>query len=269
MAMRRFPAMGTTVELHLEAPDGPTTEAALDQAAAVFGQVERACSRFDDASELSRLNRCGSARVSPLLADVLRHALAGRERTHGLFDPTVHDAVVAAGYDRSFDELTTVEDRPAVAAGGVIELDGDWVVLGPRTRIDLGGIAKGYAADRACDVLAVAGPCLVDAGGDIAVRGTWPIAVEGGPTLELTDAAVATSGRDRRVWSRGAGTAHHLIEPATGAPASTSTLRATVVAPTATEAEVLAKAAFLGAPIDAPGVLVLENDRTRLLGGLT
>lgn len=267
MVLRRFPAMGTTIELHLDAPDEPATEAALDGAAAVFARIEGTCSRFDESSELSRLNRSGSARVSPLLADVLQRALAGRERTHGLFDPTVHDAVVAAGYDRTFDEITTAEERPAVVAGGRVALEGDRVVLAAGTRLDLGGIAKGYAADRACGVLAAVGPCLVDAGGDIAVRGTWPVAVADGPTLELTDAAVATTGRDRRRWRRGGSIAHHVIHPATGAPASTPTLRATVVAPTAAEAEVLAKAAFLGGQVAAPTVLVMEDGRTVLTGG--
>lgn len=269
MVATTFTGMGTTIELRVDAGPGPGTDASLERARSVFDQVERACSRFDDTSELMRLNHAGRGRVSPVLAEILRLALDGRERTGGLFDPTVHDAVVSAGYDRTFPELGVSGEPVPAPAGGEVELDGDHVVLGPATRIDLGGIAKGYAVDRACEVLAASGPCLVDAGGDIAVRGTWAVGVEGGPTLELTDAAVATSGRDRRAWRAGDGPAHHLIDPRTGAPAVTRTLRATVVAATAAEAEVLAKAAFLGAAVGAPTVLVRDDGRVTVAGGLT
>lgn len=271
MVTRSFRAMGTTVELHVDAPESPDVVDALDRATASFGEIEAVCTRFDEASELSTLNRIGACDVSPLLAEVVQLALDGRTRTGGLFDPTVHDALAAAGYDRDFAGLVSAPPPAAPTAaptGGCVEVRGDRIVLGAGTRLDLGGIAKGYAVDRACAVLAAVGPCLVDAGGDIAASGTWAVGVEDGPTLELTDCAVATSGRDRRRWRCATHEAHHLIDPATGLPARTETLRATVVAPSAVEAEILAKAAFLGAPVDHPTVLVLEDGRTRLLGGL-
>jgi thiamine biosynthesis lipoprotein len=117
-----------------------------------------------------------------------------------------------------------------------------------------------------------AGPCLVNAGGDIACYGRpWPVGVEtpdGEITLELDRGAIATSGRDRRRWKRDGGEAHHLIDPATAKPADGAFLRVTVVANTAVEAEVLAKAIFLGAPSTGPAVLVTHGGRTVLTGGL-
>lgn len=264
-----FPAMGTTVALHLAAPTGDAATDALHRAETVFRRVESACTRFVESSELSALNRRGSSRVSPLLAEIVELALAGRDRTGGLFDPTVHDAVVAAGYDRDFSELSGVAEvtgRAPVRGGGMVEIRGDRIVLGAGARLDLGGIAKGYAVDRACAILAEVGPCLVDAGGDIGVRGTWAVGVEDGPTLELTDCAVATSGRDRRRWRTPGGTRHHLIDPSTGRPAVSNTVRASVVAPSAVEAEVLAKAAFLGGVVGAPTVRVLEDGEVQLEG---
>ena len=76
-------------------------------------------------------------------------------------------------------------------AGGAVRIDGDaHRPLDPGVRIDLGGIGKGYAAERAAEPLATAGPCLVNAGGDIATRGgSWPVGVvtgNGTLTLELT-----------------------------------------------------------------------------------
>jgi thiamine biosynthesis lipoprotein len=143
------------------------------------------------------------------------------------------------------------------------------VELEPGVRLDLGGIAKGYAADRACELLALAGPCLVNAGGDVAVRGgAWPVGVAPGLTLELAAGGLATSGRDRRRWVRGGREQHHLIDPRSGRPARSKALRVTVVAGSAADAEVLAKAAFLGGPVDAPHVLVTDDGRTVLAGGL-
>jgi len=156
----------------------------------------------------------------------------------------------------------------------VIELD-DGV------RLDFGGIGKGYAADRAAEVLAIAGPCLVNAGGDIAVRGgAWPIAVQtatGSLTVELTSGALATSCCDRRRWQRGGRELHHLIDPATGTSAGGDLVRATVVASDAVVAEVWAKALFLAGEeagaaeadlLRLPSVFVSTGGTTRLAGGL-
>jgi thiamine biosynthesis lipoprotein len=195
----------------------------------------------------------------------------------------VHDAVVAAGYDRTFDDLPAdrAGDLVPVPAGGGVRIDGGRIELEPNVRIDLGGIGKGYAAERAAEQLATAGPCLVSAGGDIATRaGNWPVGVETGGgtlTLELSGSALATSGRDRRTWRRGGRTMHHLIDPGTGAPAVSDIVRITVVATDAVDAEVLATSLFLagmdGAAAEAdaagiPVVIVGADGRTLVAGGL-
>jgi thiamine biosynthesis lipoprotein len=146
---------------------------------------------------------------------------------------------------------------------------GSRIELDTGVRLDLGGIGKGYAVDRAAELLAQAGPCLVNAGGDVAVHGgSWPVGVDGAVTLELSGGALATSGRDRRRWRRAGRELHHLIDPSTGAPAETDLLRATAV-----EAEVLAKWLFLLGERDAlasrvPCVLVGEDGSVRLGGDL-
>ena len=124
---------------------------------------------------------------------VTQLAVEARLRTRGRFDPTVHDALVAAGYDRTFEELQgrVAETTAPPRCGGRIAVDPrtGLIELEPGFRLDLGGIAKGYAVDRLCDMLGAAGPCLVDAGGDIAVcGGSWPVGVEtadGVLTLQL------------------------------------------------------------------------------------
>jgi thiamine biosynthesis lipoprotein len=243
MEHRAFRAMGTEIEL--------LGEGGFELAEAEFHRLEALLTRFRPDSELSRLNRDGSIDASPDLLRVVELALDARERTEGRFDPTVHDALVAAGYDRTFAEVgdgTLGAPRPA---GGDVRIAGGRIELGADVRLDLGGTGKGYAAERAAELLALAGPCLVNAGGDIAVRGgAWLVGVEE-TTLELSEGGLATSGRDRRRWRRGGREQHHLIDPRTGAPAETELLRVTVVAEDAVEAEVQAKNVFLGGPADA------------------
>jgi thiamine biosynthesis lipoprotein len=273
MQRHTFRAMGTEVEVLLDAEPSAESEPALAGAEREFQRLEALLSRFRPDSELSALNRSGALDAGPDLVAVTRLAIDARERTGGRFDPTVHDAVVAAGYDRTFAEVQPDGEAEAPRpCGGEVRITGRRIELEPGFRLDLGGIAKGYAVDRAAEIVAAAGPCLVNAGGDLSGQGRlWPVGVEtadGQVTLGLEDGAIATSGRDRRRWRRSGAEVHHLIDPTTGAPARGDLLRVTVVAPTAVEAEVLAKAVFLGAPPEGPGVLVTADGRTVLTGGL-
>jgi FAD:protein FMN transferase len=245
-----FRAMGTDIGCFLDGSPGREADAAFAAVEAEFERLEAALSRFRPESELSCLNRDGCIEAGIDLAGVCALALEARERTGGRFDPTLHDALVAAGYDRTFEELA--QDGPAVPSplgGGAVHISDRRIELGPGVRLDLGGIGKGYAAERTAELLSLTGPCLVDAGGDIALRGLpasglWPVGV-GALTLGLERGGVATSGRDRRRWLRGGVEQHHLIDPRTGAPSTSDLLRVTVVADDAIEAEVWAKALYL------------------------
>lgn len=273
-----FRAMGTDIELHVECEAKPT--AAFAAAEAEFERLEQVMSRFRSDSELSRLNDAGELEASPDLVEVVELAVAARHRSGGRFDPTVHDAVVGAGYDRTFDELpddAPGKARPA-ACGGTVELEGRRIRLGRGVRLDLGGIGKGFAAERVAAELALAGPCLVSAGGDIAIRGVpadgcWPVAITDGPTLGLTGGGLATSGVDGRRWRRGGEDQHHLIDPSTGRPAATDLIRVTAYGDSAVEAEILAKTLLLAGAEEAaeagvPAVLVTGAGETILAGGI-
>ena len=287
---RNFRAMGTDVQLFLAAEPDPLADALLDGAENEFERLEALLSRFRPDSELSALNEHGHIHASTELLDVVKLALEARTRTSGRFDPTVHDALVAAGYDRTFEEVAPdgrSAGRGHGPCGGAVALDrsSGTIELEPGVHLDLGGIGKGYAVDRAAAILAGAGPALVDAGGDIAAAGRpdalgWRVGVETGDgriTLGLEDCALATSGRDRRRWRRDGEERHHVIDPVTGRPATTDLLRVTVVGSTAVEAEVLAKAFLIAGEHDAtaeaeamgvPCVLVTDDGRTTLAGGI-
>jgi thiamine biosynthesis lipoprotein len=279
---RQFRAMGTQIELLVEADQATAALAAAEEE---FHRLEALLSRFRADSELSRLNSNGTLAAGPDLLRVVELALAATKRTGGRFDITVHEAVVAAGYDRSFELVPAVAAAPALSpvrhTAGVRVLDGV-IRLDQDVRLDLGGIGKGYACERAAEILATAGPCLVNAGGDIATRaGAWTVSVETAAeplTLELSgSSALATSGRDLRRWHRGGRELHHLIDPATGLPSASDLLRATAVAHDAIDAEVTAKALFLAGADPAreeadrlgiPALLVTQDGRTILAGGL-
>jgi thiamine biosynthesis lipoprotein len=288
---RSFQAMGTDVELFLVAEPGPLSEALLDGAEQEFERLEALLTRFRPESELSTLNRLGRIHASDDLLLVTELALEARERTGGRFDPTVHDALVAAGYDRTFAEIAP-EGRSTPAPGGgacggavTVDREHGTIELEHGVHLDFGGIGKGYAVDRAATILSEAGAALVDAGGDIATIGRpdalgWRIGVETADstiTLMLEDGALATTGRDRRRWRRDGEEHHHVIDPSTGRPAATDLLRVTVVASTAVEAEILAKALFLAGQHQAvaeaetlglQSILVTDDGRTVFAGGI-
>ena len=173
-ARHRFRAMGVEVELLTSAPY-PAAEPGFEAAQAEFERLEQIFSRFDPESELSRLNRSRRGRVSAELCELAAFALAARERTGGLVDATVHDALIAWGYDRTYAELVGRDvllpaARP-VLCGGAFRVDeaSGHIELEGAARLDFGGLAKGYAVDRALGRLAHLGAAVVNAGGDLAV----------------------------------------------------------------------------------------------------
>jgi thiamine biosynthesis lipoprotein len=159
--------------------------------------------------------------------------------------------------------------HPAAAWRAVAVDDGAGTIARPPgLRLDLGGSAKGFIADRAAALLAPHGPCAADCGGDMRVHGAHevlaadPFGGEPLAVIALCDGAVATSGLDARRWGAAA---HHLLDPATGEPAWTGVVAATALAPTAAEAEARAKAALLAGPdggralLRHGGLLVLDD----------
>ena len=259
---RTFRVMGTDARLLLHAADGAAAADALRAAEDEVRAIESRFSRFLETSELSHLNAAGGAwfDASPELREVLALAKELHVESDRLFDPAILPALESAGYDTSFERIAPRAEPTAVRSPGRsfdVEIDGDRVRLAPGLRIDLGGIVKGWAADRLADALCVHGPALVDLGGDCALRGDppegrWIIAVErpdrsGEPlsVLALGPGGVATSGTNRRRWRTGDGWSHHVIDPRTGAPADTDLDQVTALHPSAASAEVWAKSALI------------------------
>ena len=207
--------------------------------------------RFSADSELSQLNaREGEwFPVSAELESVLHAALEAHRMSAGLVNAAVLPSMVAIGYTRSAADghaVATLEAaRPLPPLPEVLEVRPGEARVARGSGIDLGGIAKGWMADRLSDALGAA--CVVNLGGDLRARGRWPIGV-GEATLMLRDQGAATSSTLKRRW----GDVHHLIDPRTGRPAQTGLEEVSVVAATALEAEVVAKTALLLGPELAP-----------------
>jgi thiamine biosynthesis lipoprotein len=251
MSTHRFRAMGCEVVV------GGATRIEAAAVERLFAALEDAMSRFRPDSDLERLNRSEAPAVivSPLLATALEDALLAAAATEGLFDPTIAAALEAAGYDRTFTALEPAHPVGPVPAGRwrEIKLAGFLVRRPPGLRLDLNGVVKGRAVDDALALLESDG--FVSAGGDLSTRGELVVALPGSGTVTLRAGALATSGVTTRAWERGDGSrAHHLIEPATGAPADVRWECVTVCAATCLAADVAAKSAFLLGD-DGPGWL--------------
>jgi thiamine biosynthesis lipoprotein ApbE len=270
LAAFRGTALGTS--MHVVVTDPAHLDAATASVAWVVESIDRACSRFRDDSELSRLLATPGHRecvVSPLLAEALAAALRAAELTDGAVDPTVGEAVRSAGYSVDFGSVPsdgapipmTVRPVPGwrrirlYAATRRVEIP-------QGIEVDLGATAKALAADlgaaAARDAINGCG-VLVSLGGDVAVAGMPPdegwhvqIAEDSrasitpqGETIAIRSGGVATSSTTVRRWRRGGVELHHIIDPETGLPANGPWRTVSVVAGSCVDANIAATAAIV------------------------
>ena len=262
-------ALGTNVRVVVTQPTLlAAAKAAVDE---VLEDIDLACSRFRDDSELARLNRAAGTEVTVghLLGRAIDEGLRAARLTDGDVDPTVGTAIRLAGYDVDF---------AAVAAEGapltlVVQPVPGWraVRFDPASRrmfvptgveIDLGATAKALAADLAAAAGLAAmggGGILVSLGGDIALAGRppdggWTVAISedsndpvetAQESITLQAGGVASSSTRVRRWRRGEVELHHIIDPRTGCPAQTPWRLATVVADTCVDANIASTASIV------------------------
>jgi thiamine biosynthesis lipoprotein len=282
-----FRALGTGVRVLTTGADAlPAARAAVER---VVDAVDRACSRFREDSELTRLTRSGGGdrAVSPLLAELVAAALRAAGMTGGAVDPTVGRAMRRIGYDDDFARVVRSE-RPLTEAAEpapgwrLVELDEHRrrLRLPAGIELDLGATAKAFAADRAARQAAAdtGAGVLVSLGGDLAIAGEppaggWHVLVTDdhdgppgapGQTVFLNGGGLATSSTTVRRWRRGGRDLHHIVDPATGLPARTCWRTVSVGAGTCVDANAAATAAIVwGEP--APGWLARHGLPARLV----
>ncbi len=273
--------MGTRVAVELWSDDAPGGQAAIAVVMDEMRRIDALMSHYRPESQISRINALAAERpvaVDPELIRLLQTALSFSELSDGAFDITY--ASVGYLYDyragRHPDDAQIRSALPAINWRHVI-VDGRASSVRfsrPGVRIDLGGIAKGHACDRAADLLRARGirHAIVTAGGDSRILGDrrgrpWVVGIRHPDDRErviaripLEDAAISTSGDYERFFDEGGVRYHHIIDPATGRSASV-VRSVTVVAADATTTEGLTKAAFVKGP-DA-GLAFINRLRAR------
>jgi thiamine biosynthesis lipoprotein len=264
-----FRALGTTAVVVATDPSG--LEPARRAVEEVIEDFDRACSRFREDSELSKLNGAEGepVRASPLLIDAVAAALRAARLTDGDVDPTVGKALIALGYDRDFEALAGGRRPPGRASIAAvpgwqtvfIDPEASTIHVARGVVLDLGATAKALAADRAAARAATAAGCgvLVSLGGDISLAGAppeegWRIRVTDdhragvsapGQWIMLRSGGLATSSTTVRTWETEAGSAHHLLDPATSHPVSGAWRTVSVTAATCLDANIASTAAIV------------------------
>lgn len=301
-ARLEFACFGGVASVHVRGSSEDQGRRLAERGRELLLDAHRRLSRFEPASELSRLNRDPRTEIpaSPLLRRLVGAVLTAGLRSGGLVDATLLDAIERAGYRSSRGraevrpltraELAAQGRAPAQANAAAewrsvrVDADAGTVIRPPGVRIDGGGIAKGLLADLVGEELAGAQTYAVGCCGDVKLGGSSglprrvrvdnPFGTEPLHEFAIGAGAVATSGITRRSWDEREGTlAHQILDPGSGRPAFTGIVQATALAPTALEAEILAKSALLAGPGDAKrwlpfgGVLVPVEGEPEVIAG--
>jgi thiamine biosynthesis lipoprotein len=283
VALQRY-VMGTMIDIVVYHPSREDGARAAERAMQEIERLDRVLSHFKEDSDLSRLNReasRGFVGVDPSLYDVVSQSIEWSRRTGGTFDITIAPLL------RTWKQAHADGRRPSEADVAAAKrcVGSDKIELEAPNRIhfrsaclaiDLGGIGKGYAVDRALEVLKADGvtSAMINAGGSsIGAIGAppgqrgWAVRigakVSGSDTLLLRDMSMSTSQQNPLPFAATAGTFGEILDPRTGAPAEGRTAVA-VVTPSGTTAEALTKALLMMPSADAKALLTRLPDVSAL-----
>ncbi|HEU4626596.1 MAG TPA: FAD:protein FMN transferase [Steroidobacteraceae bacterium] len=257
--------MGTNIDVEIWHDDAKAGNAAIDAVMDEMRRIDNLMSHYKPESQISQINRLAYQQpvvVDPELFDLIGQAIHFSEITEGAFDITY--ASVGYLYDyRKHVKPTEQQIEAALPAVNYRNL-----LLDPKThsvrfehagmRIDLGGIAKGYAVDRSIAILQKRGVqhAVVTAGGDTRIIGDrfgrpWIVGIRHPDDknkvitrIPLVDTAMSTSGDYERFFDENGVRYHHIIDPKTGHSAS-KVRSATILGPTAMQTDGLSKTAFV------------------------
>lgn len=242
-------AMDTVMQVSAYGQQGG---AAVKELETAIREMESELSRTDGKSPVARLNAQPETPVpmTEEVLDLLETAEGYSRLTGGAFDPTIASVADAWGFTEKMQQVPTAEAlRESLEKVGIervhVDRDAGTVWAEEGTKLDLGGIAKGWASDRAAEIYAAheVPRGLVDLGGNVLAWGQRP---DGAPwrvgvrdpqsegiagVLSIEDSFAITSGGYQRYFEQGGRRYHHIIDPSTGYPAESGLLSVTVVAP--------------------------------------
>ncbi len=267
MEIHEFRAMNTEIVLAAEG-NVEDIQAGFKETVEFIQNSESRFTRFSKNSELSQLNNANGAwfNASPDMFEVIQLARSYIELTSGLFDPSILRDLERIGYDRSMDVIRlsginlpsnpSPSGRPNFSFDEILLKSDEMMISLPMgVSLDLGGIAKGWIAQKAAGILSeYSTACGVSAGGDMHLVGlpdtqtAWQVALDDPRNpgknlaiLNIPPGGIATSSVTKRTWKQAGKTRHHLIDPRTGEPAETEWLSVTVIAEDTSLCEVFAK----------------------------
>lgn len=290
---RSIPVMGTIAEFAVLSGDARHAHDAITAAAAELRMVELTMSRFDPRSDVGRANRRAATEgvaIGNETGVVIEEALRWAEASDGAFDPCMGKALEIwdVGHRRvppAERQIRPLAERSLFRGVDLSIWRGSPAIRfsDPDIQIDLGGIGKGYAVDRAVTALKTRGidRALVNVGGDLYAMGRapsgdpWKIGIRSpmdpsklAGTLELADGAVATSGDYLQFFQHDGRRYHHILDPVTAMPRHSTTHSVSVTAGTTMAADAAATAVFGMQRPDAERLIASRGMGTRLVSSL-
>lgn len=268
-----FPIMSTRATVTLIDPDSREIERGFRAARTAMEKVVKLCNYFDPESELGKLNASaaeGPFRCSPQLWEILQECRRYHRISNGAFDPTIRPLMKVWGFRRARKTLPSPEEiaeAKKICGWDKIQFDDRLKTVRfdvPGLSIDLGGIAKGWAVDKAVEAILKESSIrrgFVDLGGNLRTlplpppgRENYRIAIRDPKSAErqiavvaILNESIATSGDYERYVVIDGKRYTHIVNPVTGVPVDRS-VSATVVAPRGVDADALSTTLFINGP---------------------
>ena len=265
--------MGTLVQITIPGPSSPESLASVDKAFDEITRIEKLLSSHLDTSEISQLNKNAGGELIAVSAETMKLIQEGirwGENSQGNFDITIGPLIKLWDFEgghKKVPDLDSLEETIALVNYKNIEINENKVRLKlPGMALDMGGIAKGYAVDRAIEILKKSGVkgAIINAGGDLmafgkrSAKAAWVIGLQHPRNPEEISAsfeaensnggtAVATSGDYQKFFIVDGQRYSHILDPQTGMP-NRDVISATVTAPSVMQADILATIVFILGP---------------------
>ncbi|MFH1834778.1 MAG: FAD:protein FMN transferase [Methanobacteriota archaeon] len=282
--------IGTFITVTVYSQDENSALKAINSSFERMSELGDELSHYSKTNQVFQLNSIGFGNLIPVSSDlgiVINKSLQYSELSDGAFDVTVQPLVnlwSRVGSNGSYPKEFEVELLRGFVDYRNLEFNGSHAWFKKyNMSVTFGGIAKGYIVDQGLEVLRSmnVSHALINAGGDIGVYGGkpggggWSLALQNPrdksdyiTVIEISDGAVATSGDYERYYTEDK-KVHHIIDPRTGYSA-TELISATIIAPTATDADALSTAVFVLGPeeglrlvesLDGIEALVITEDK--------
>ena len=297
-AEKNLLAMDTIITLSVYGETEEAAQAALASAETTIHELEQTFSTVMADSEVAAINRAGGqpVAVSEDVISVLQTALTVNQETDGAFAMTIYPLVQSWGFmtgDYRVPEQAEIDQLLQKVDDREVQLQDEQVQIGAGQEIDLGGVAKGYIAQKIIDQWRQQGitSAMLSLGGNVQLLGgkpdgtPWQMAVADPldasrvfAVLQLEDVAAVTSGGYQRYFEKDGKTYHHILDPENGYPAENGLISVTVIMEDGAKADALSTALFVLGPEQAIAywrahpdidlILVTEDQQVYLTPGL-